>query len=101
MCHTLPYYHAHASNLGDSAADYNIENKMMTLIWAFGQVYPEYNHLFLSHAEFSITQNQLFFPIDELKYHGSINRGVTTINFFNAETGMITLLTLNVILCML
>ena len=60
----------------------------MVLIWAFGQVYPDFNHKFLADAEFTTAQNLRFFPVDELKYHGSENRGMTTINFF--EAGMNT-----------
>lgn len=79
-----PFCHTHTHTTGDSAADYNIENEDMFLIWAFGQVSPEYNHFSLSEAEFTTAQNQLFFPVDELKYHGRVNRGKTTINFFEA-----------------
>ncbi len=43
----LSFCHTHTS-IGDSAADYNIQNKDMVLIWAFGQVYPEYNHQMLN-----------------------------------------------------
>ena len=78
---TLHYY------IGDSAADHNIENKNTTLIWAFGQVSPEYHHRFLPDQEFNITQNQRFFPVDQLKYHGGKNRGATTVNFFQGDTG--------------
>ena len=56
----------------------------MVLIWAFGQVYPEFNHKSLTDAEFTTAQNQRFFPVDELKYHGNKNRGLSTINFFEA-----------------
>ena len=59
----------------------------MLLIWAFGQVYPDYHHRSITEEEFSTEQNQRFFPVDELKYHGGLNRGKTTINFFDA--GMI------------
>ena len=69
---------------GDSAADHDIENANMVLIWAFGQVYPDFNHKFLTDAEFTTAQNLRFFPVDELKYHGSENRGMSTINFFEA-----------------
>ena len=68
-------------------ADYDIENKNTTLIWAFGQVYPDYSHWRLSEDEFNKTQNQRFFPVDQLKYHGNKNRGVTSINFFEADSG--------------
>ena len=79
--HDLPYY------TGDSAADHDIENENVTLIWAFGQVSPEYHHRFLAAQEFNITQNQRFFPVDQLKYHGGKNRGTTTINYFQGDTG--------------
>ena len=58
----------------------------MILIWAFGQVSPEYNHRSLSDDEFTTAQNERFFPVDELKYHGGENRGKTMLNFF--ETGI-------------
>ena len=72
---------------GDSAADHNIENENTHLIWAFGQVSPEYHHRFFTDAEFNVTQNQRFFPVDQLKYHGGKNRGATTINFYQGDTG--------------
>ena len=59
----------------------------MVFIWAFGQVYPEYNHRLLTDDEFTTAQNQRFYPVDELKYHGSHDhRGMITINFFEAGT---------------
>ena len=75
--------------VGDSAADHDIENGNVTLIWAFGQVSPEYHHRFLIDQEFNVTQNQRFFPVDQLKYHGGKNRGATTINFIQGDTGML------------
>ena len=92
LAHSLndsPRYIVHLA--GDSAADYSIENKDMVLIWAFGQVSPEYSHWSLSDAEFNLTQNQHFFPIDQLKYHGNKNRGATTINFFEVDSGKLKL----------
>ena len=86
--HAWPRY-----TVGDSAADHNIENQDTLLIWAFGQVSPEYHHRFLTDAEFNVTQNQRFFPVDQLKYHGGKNRGATTINFFQGDTGTFTFLT--------
>ena len=74
---------------GDTAADHSIENKEMIVIWAFGQVYPEYNHFLLSMDEFNMTQNERFFPVDQLKYHGSKNRGTTALNFFDEDDGKI------------
>ena len=70
---------------GDTAADHSIENKEMMVIWAFGQVYPEYNHFLLPLDEFSVAQNERFFPVDQLKYHGSKNRGTTALNFFDED----------------
>ena len=89
--YTRTHSHTHTRDhtTGDSAADHNIENENTTLIWAFGQVSPEYHHRFLSDQEFNITQNQRFFPVDQLKYHGGKNRGATTINFFQGDTGTI------------
>lgn len=67
---------------GDSAADHDIVNEDMVLIWAFGQVSPDYNHRSLTDEEFTTAQNEVFFPVDELKYHGGLNRAATMINFF-------------------
>ena len=58
----------------------------MVLIWAFGQ---DFNHKFLTDAEFTTAQNLRFFPVDELKYHGSENRGLSTINFFEAGMNIV------------
>ena len=85
---THPHTPHYTTPSGDTAADYDIENEDLTLIWAFGQVYPEYHHRLLSDAEFNNTQNQRFFPVDQLKYHGGKNRGGTIINFFEADNGM-------------
>ena len=63
-------------------ADHDITNAQMVLIWAFGQVYPDYYHWPSSGIEAGTVQNDRFYKPDELKYHGTRNRGATTINFF-------------------
>lgn len=54
----------------------------MQLIWSFGQVYPDYFHWPGSGIEAGSAQNGRFYMPDELKYHGTRNRGATTVNFF-------------------
>ena len=66
---------------GDSA-DNDISDQLMHLIWAFGQVFPDYNHFPNSGLESGTAGNDRFYKPDELKYHGINNRGATTINFF-------------------
>ena len=52
------------------------------MIWAFGQVFPDYFHRPWSGIEAGTAQNARFYSEDELKYHGTRNRGATSINFF-------------------
>ena len=54
----------------------------MRVIWAFGQIYPQYNHTPESGIEAGTVSNNMFYKPDEIKYHGSVNRGATSINFF-------------------
>lgn len=65
---------------GSDVADHKIDG-LMVVIWSFGQVYPDYNHWPASGIEAGTAQNERFYQPDELKYHGSRNRGGTTINF--------------------
>ena len=66
----------------DGSADHNIANELMRVIWSFGQVYPDYFHSPASGIESGTAQNDRFYQPDELKYHGSRNRGATSANFF-------------------
>ena len=52
------------------------------MIWAFGQVFPDYFHSPQSGIEAGTAQNDRFYSEDELKYHGTRDRGVISINFF-------------------
>ena len=54
----------------------------MHVIWSFGQVYPDYSHSPGSGIEAGTASDNMFYLPDELKYHGSVNRGTATINFF-------------------
>ena len=66
----------------DDVADYNVEREAMQVIWSFGQVYPDYFHFPNSGIEVGTFRIDRFYQPDELKYHGTRNRGATTINFF-------------------
>ena len=67
---------------GDSSADHAISNSIMRLIWSFGQVYPDYFHSPNSGIEAETVTNTRFYQPDEIKYHGSRNRGAASVNFF-------------------
>ena len=54
----------------------------MQVIWSMGQVFPNYNHNPNSGIEARTAMNTMFYKPDEIKYHGSVNRGATTVNFF-------------------
>lgn len=76
------YKYFHIVTIADGNADYNIGRQSMHLIWSFGQVFPDYNHSPGSGIEAGTARNTMFYRPDEIKYHGSRNRGATTINFF-------------------
>ena len=59
----------------------------MRVIWSMGQIYPDYNHNPGSGIEARTAMNRMFYKPDEIKYHGSVNRGATTLNFFGKERG--------------
>lgn len=63
-------------------ADHPIDNELTHVIWAFGQVFPDYFHSPQSGIEVGTAQNDRFYQPDELKYHGTRDRGATRINFF-------------------
>ena len=67
---------------GDENADHVITNSIMRVIWSFGQVYPDYFHWPASGIESGLAPNDRFYQPDEIKYHGTRNRGGTSINFF-------------------
>lgn len=58
----------------------------MSVIWSFGQVYPDYVHNPGSGIEAGAVSNDRFYQPDEIKYHGSVNRGATSINFFDVDS---------------
>ena len=58
----------------------------MSVIWSFGQVYPDYTHSPSSGIEAGTAENDRFYQPDEIKYHGSRNRGTTSINFFDVDS---------------
>ena len=69
--------------LDDAAGDHSISDALYHVIWSFGQVWPDYTHTPGSGIEAGTAANDRFYQPDEIKYHGSSNRGVTTINFFS------------------
>ena len=58
----------------------------MSVIWSFGQVFPDYFHNPGSGIEAGAVSNTRFYQPDEIKYHGSRNRGATSINFFDVDS---------------
>ena len=73
------------SLLADTNADHDITNTLMHVIWSLGQVFPDYNHNPASGIEARTAMNRMFYKPDEIKYHGSVNRGATTLNFFGKK----------------
>ena len=73
------------SLLADTNADHDITNTLMHVIWSLGQVFPDYNHNPGSGIEARTAMNRMFYKPDEIKYHGSVNRGATTLNFFGKK----------------
>ncbi len=71
-------------NTGDSA-DHDITTQIMNVIWSFGQVYPDYFHFPSSGIEAGTASIERFYQPDEIKYHGTRNRGATSINFFDVD----------------
>lgn len=65
---------------GDSA-DHAIDRELLHVIWSFGQVFPDYSHSPGSGIEAGTASNNMYYQPDEIKYHGALNRGVTSINF--------------------
>ena len=83
-CLPPPCLHTHAHTV--DPADHTISNQLMSVIWSFGQVFPDYNHNPGSGIEAMTVQNTRFYQPDEIKYHGSVNRGATSINFFDIDS---------------
>ena len=81
LAHT--HTHAHAAD----GADHSISNQLMSVIWSFGQVFPDYFHNPGSGIEAGTVSNTRFYQPDEIKYHGTRNRGATSINFFDVDSG--------------
>ena len=72
--------------LTGDVADHTISNQLMSVIWSFGQVFPDYFHNPGSGIEAGAVSNTRFYQPDEIKYHGSRNRGATSINFFDVDS---------------
>lgn len=77
--------HAHTHTTGE-LADHDISTQLMSVIWSFGQVYPDYFHFPSSGIEAGTVSNERFYKPDEIKYHGTRNRGSASINFFDVDT---------------
>ena len=73
-------------NSNDSFPDYNITDTAMHVIWAIGQTPGDINHSPQSSLEANEASNRDFYQPDEIKYHGSVNRGATQINFFSKDS---------------
>ena len=58
----------------------------MRVVWSFGQVYPDYFHWPASGIESGTAPNDRFYLPDEMKYHGTRNRGAVSINFFGKSS---------------
>ena len=54
----------------------------MRLIWAIGQTFGSYNHRPASGLEIGEASTPDFYRLDEVKYHGKLNRGQSMVNFF-------------------
>lgn len=73
-------------NSNDVFPDYNITDTAMHVIWAIGQTPGDINHTPQSSLEANEASNRDFYQPDEIKYHGSVNRGATQINFFSKDS---------------
>lgn len=78
----------HTQNIIGDSADHSITNQLMSVIWSFGQVQPDYFHSPNSGIEAGAVSNTMFYQPDEIKYHGTRNRGATSINFFDVDSGI-------------
>ena len=63
-------------------ADHPITRSQQHVIWSLGQVFPDYFHNPASGIEAGTAEDRMFYKRDEIKYHGTRNRGVTTANFY-------------------
>ena len=70
-------------NSTDGFPDHDITNAAMHVIWAIGQTPGNVEHSPPSSIETNEASNTDFYQPDEVKYHGSANRGATQINFFS------------------
>ena len=86
--HTHTHTDTHTHSLTADAADHTITNQLMSVIWSFGQVFPDYFHNPGSGIEAGTVSNTMFYQPDEIKYHGTRNRGSTSINFFDVDSGI-------------
>lgn len=67
----------------DDPGDHSIEEELLTVIWAMGQTPSQFSHSPGSSLEREEASNTEFYQEDEIKYHGSLTRGSTQINFFS------------------
>lgn len=67
----------------DDLGDHDIEDEVLTVIWAMGQTPSQFIHRPSSSLEREEATNTEFYQEDEIKYHGSLTRGSTQINFFS------------------
>ena len=84
LAHTHTHTHTHAAD----PADHTISNELMSVIWSFGQVFPDYFHNPGSGIEAGTAGNDRFYQPDDIKYHGTRNRGATSINFFDVDSNI-------------
>ena len=68
--------------LDDGYQDYNVTDTVMHVIWAIGQTADLTFHRPFSSLEANESTVTDFYRPDEVKYHGTRNRGATQINFF-------------------
>jgi hypothetical protein len=70
----------------DGYQDHDITNEAMHVIWAIGQTPGASFHSPASSIEAQEASNTNFYQPDDIKYHGTRNRGSTQINFFTADS---------------
>ncbi|TMS34614.1 hypothetical protein L596_002167 [Steinernema carpocapsae] len=66
-------------------SDHPLGPDKMFVIWAKGQEPNQYRHSVKSAIETGKIKDKDFYRVDQLKYHGSINRGVYPIEFVAKE----------------
>ena len=69
----------------NDVADHPITRSQQQVIWSLGQVFPDYFHRPGSGIEAGTAEDKMFYKRDEIKYHGTRNRGATTANFYGEQ----------------